>query len=153
MTALEIYKAQYEEENSWHDNKWSKHEWVAHRVFDLVTYDASLDERFVNDILEVCKVILDGQTYEYINDEKNYVKYILVCQLLEKAHWIEWGTSIRGAWFNVDVFYDFQKKTSTILSKDILEELCWWDKDGEHCIENIPFTVDNLKALIEFLED
>ena len=79
MTALEIYKAQFEEDRTWFSSRPdSKYEWVAHRVFDLVTYDSSLDERFVKDIIEVCKVILDRQTFEYIRDGKNYVKYILV---------------------------------------------------------------------------
>lgn len=152
MTALEIYRAQYEEERTWNgtERKWTKYEWAAYRVFDLTTYDGGLDERFVKDILEVCKVILEDRNYEYIEDEKNYVKFILVCQLLDRNNWIEWGSSIRGAWLDVD-------HSPGRRSRDILEALEWsdWDpvekKFEEHKIEAVPFSVENLKALIEFM--
>lgn len=143
MTAIDIYRAQYEEENSLYDCGWTKQHWAARKVFDLTTYDDELDELFVNDILEVCKVILEKRNYEYIKDEKNYIKYILVCQILKRFGWINWGTSIRGAWCEASHFD---------IPKDILEELEWWD-DEHHVIEEVPFTVDNLKALIEFMEE
>lgn len=142
MNALDIYKAQYEEEKTWHpSHELSKRQWVADRVFDLTTYDGRLDELFVDSIIEVCKVILDSRTYEYIEDENNYIKYILVCQILNEFIWIDWGTSIRGAWFERDE-----------RSRDILDELEWWD-DKHHAIEKVPFTEDNIKALIEFVEN
>lgn len=78
----------------------TKYEWAASSVFNLTTYDVGLDELFVKKILEVCKVILNGTNFEYIKDEINYHTYILVCQLLKEMNWIDWGTSIRGAWFN-----------------------------------------------------
>lgn len=140
MTALEIYRTRYNEEKTWSVEEPSKLEWVATSVFDLVTYDGDLDERFAKDILEVCKVILEKRNYEYIEDEQNYVKYILVCQLLDKNYWINWGTSIRGAWFEVNE------------SKDILDEFEWWS-DKHHVIEGVPFTPENLKALIDFVEE
>lgn len=153
MTALEIYKAQYEEEQYWWRTEGvSKYVWAAHRVFDLTTYDDALDEQFVKDILEVCKIILDRENFEYIENEENYIKYILVCQLLDRSNWIEWGTSIRGAWFDVDIYYDYQTKESTVRSKDILDELEWWDPE-HHVVEEVPFTVNNLKDLIKFLEE
>lgn len=153
MTALEIYRAQYEQEKDWyHKSGDSKHVWAARRIFDLTTYDSGLDELFINDILEVCKVILEKKNYEYIKDEKNYIKYALVCQLLDKFNWIEWGSSIRGAWFEVDSRYDFKSKSTLSNSRDILDELEWWD-DKHHVIEKVPFTVDNLEALIEFMEE
>lgn len=152
MKAIDIYRAQFEQENDWYDGKWTKHHWVARKVFDLTTYDDDLDERFVNDILEVCKVILEKKNYEYIEDEANYVKYTLVCQLLDRLHWLDWGTSIRGAWFYVD-------HNPGRRSKDILEELEWAEVDfdkistTERKIPLVPFTVDNLKALIKFMEE
>lgn len=153
MTALEIYKAQFEEERTWwRSEPVSKYEWAAHRVFDLVTYDSSLDEMFVKDIIEVCKEILEERTYEYIRDQDNYIKYILVCQILDKFHWIEWGTSIRGAWFEVDIRHFGPGVETTNYSKDILDELEWWG-DEHHVIEKVPFTVENIKAFIEFMEE
>lgn len=125
-----------------------KYSWAAFYVFDLVTYDSGLDERFVKDILEVLKVIQKGITFEYIGDQSNYVKYILVCQLLHKFRWIDWGTSIRGAWFALD---DERR--------DIVNQQEWseWNPDTRtlvnHVIEAIPFTEKNIAALIEFMED
>lgn len=152
MTALDIYRAQYEEESSWFCDKRTKYHWAARNVFNLTTYDDALDEKFVKDILEVCKVILNRENFEYIKDENNYVKYILVCQLLDHFQWLCWGTSIRGAWFEVDTYYDFQTKESINRSRDILDELEWWG-DEHHKIEKVPFTKENIKALIEFMEE
>lgn len=77
----------------------NKYEWAASHIFDLTTYDGSLDEMFVKLILEVCDVILEDENYEYIKDETNYFTFIAVCQRLSSLGWIDWGTSIRGAWF------------------------------------------------------
>lgn len=152
MAALEIYKAQYEEESTWFEYPMSKCQWVAHRVFDLVTYDDDLDERFTRDILEVCKAIINQETYEYIRDGSNYVKYIAVCQLLINFHWLNWGTSIRGAWFEIEYSNTWSETKPKNTSKDILEELEWWDVK-HHIIEKVPFSVENLRDLIEFVED
>lgn len=154
MTTLEIYRAQFEEERTWWDSKpASKYKWAAHRIFDLVTYDSSLDEMFVKDIIEVCKVILEERTFEYIGESRdNYIKYILVCQTLHKFNWIEWGTSIRGAWFEIDYYYPGSGHERENRSRDILDELEWWG-DEHHVIEGVPFTVENIKALVEFMEE
>ena len=129
----------------------NKYNWAATEVFDLTTYDDNLDHLFVEKIVDVCKAILDGQTFEYIGNKDRYVTYILVCQLLDKFHWIEWGTSIRGAWFE-------EQHGVWGKSKDILNEQEWSSTDNtgawvDNVIEKVPFTVDNLKILIEFLEE
>lgn len=159
MTAIDIYRAQYAEESTRYYDRYNKYHWAARKIFNLTTYDEGLDELFVKDILEVCKVILEMRNHEYIKDEKNYIKYILVCQLLERFRWINWGTSIRGAWFEVDIQQPWPEPEPKSYSKDILEELEWCEYDFEkkrstpHKIEKVPFTVDNLKALIKFVEE
>lgn len=115
----------------------SKYEWAAGHIFTLSTYDGALDELFVKKIIEVCKVILGKQNFEYIKNEENYITYILVCQLLNNLKWIEWGTSIRGAWFQAEP-----------VSEPILR---YYDQEVKD-VKEIPFTIDNLKALIEFIE-
>lgn len=156
MTTLEIYKAQYEEECTRRIGGYTKYEWAAMNIFDLCTYDGSLDEKFVKAIIEVCNVILEDRNFEYIKDEKNYIKYILVCQIFEQFRWIDWGTSIRGAWFQRENFKRFGGVES-IVSKDILEECKWWTVENgewtEHKIDAVPFTVENLKTLVEFMSD
>ena len=141
MTALENYKRDYEIYTSFMSGE-SKYDWAATNIFDLTTYDGDLDERFVKDILEVCKVILEKRNFEYIKDEQNYLKYIIVCQLLVNKRWINWGTSIRGAWFERDETYIWDEKVPISESDKILKTNV-----------TVPFTVENLKALIEFMEE
>lgn len=96
--SFDVFKREYEfyRECDTFDNKY---EWAASHVFNIHTYDSSLDELFVKKILEVCKVILDDKNFEYIKDEKNYMSFVAVCQRLNSLGWIDWGSSIRGAWF------------------------------------------------------
>ena len=147
MNTIDIYRDHYKEICSLYGDEYDKYEWAANHIFDLCTYDAALDEKFVKDIFEVCQVIIDKRNFEYQIDNNNYIKYILVCQILYHFNWINWGTSIRGAWFEDDS------------QKDILEETSWSqlnEKTGEwdhYKIESVPFSIDNLKALIEFMKE
>ena len=160
MTTLEIYKAHYEDNRMNHHEDYSKYEWAARHIFDLTTYDGALDEKFVKTIMEVCKVILNRSNFDYIGDcdanNENYIKYILACQIFERFKWLDWGTSIRGAWFERECFTPWGCK-EPIVSKDILEEYKWWDTESgewtEHTIDAVPFTVDNLKDLVTFMEE
>lgn len=134
-------------------DEYIKYEWAAFHVFDLTTYDSDLDKFFVEAIIEVCRAIHERKTFEYIRDGSNYKRFILVCQMLDKFHWIEWGTSIRGAWFDAE-------HGPHIKSKVIVDEDEWWgpgyDMNGDmerHTIEAVPFTEENLMALIEFIEE
>lgn len=146
-----LYKAHYDFWCKCFDDRQSKYEWAASEVFGLTTYDGDLDETFVKAILEVCKVIHNGSNFEYIKNEQNYIKYILVCQLLDKFHWIEWGTSIRGAWF--DGWYP-NTKFHPIIEED--EWTAYNDDEEEwetRILNMVEFTNDNIKAFIEFMEE
>ena len=117
----------------------TKYEWAASQIFDLCTYDGELDELFVKKIIEICKVILEDRTYEYISESnENYINYILVCQLLYKRDWIDWGTSVRGAWINR------WTTASPILSHHYMYK---------ECDEDISFCPEHLKILIDFIEE
>jgi len=69
-------------------------------IFGMVTYDSGLDIKFGKYILEIMDVIAKGYNFEYIKNEKNYIKFILVANILDNYNWIEWGSSIRGCWFS-----------------------------------------------------
>jgi hypothetical protein len=134
MTVLERIKQSYEDfKNLTDDNVWG---WLSNEVFDLTTYDEELDEMFGRKMIEVCKVILEGKTFEYIRNREKYVQYILACQPLEKHGWINWGTSIRGSFFEDCEFNENAK------------ELCSCCYSGD----KIPFTKETLKELIKFIE-
>lgn len=80
---------------------------LAEVLFGIETDDNSLSLKFGEDILEVIDVIKKGSNREYIKSEDNYKKYIIVANILSKLDWIEWGVSIRGAWFSEYGEYNF----------------------------------------------
>lgn len=148
MMISDIYELHYHDycENTCCE---TKYEWAANEIFDLTTYDGELDELFAKKIIEVLKVIFDGTNFEYIKDRTNYINYILICQLLNEFNWIEWGTSIRGSWIET---WHPNCKVRPILEEHITTSYA----DGvekEHIFPEVRCTKENLKALIEFMED
>ena len=142
MTILEKFKQSFEAHAAY--DTYTIWNWASSVVFGLVTYDAGLDEIFVRKIIKVCKVILNNETFEYIDtDETNYTNYILVCQLLDKKGWINWGTSIRGAWFEPNDGCDL-----------LIEDELWrGDKDGiAHIDLTVKFSKETLQEIINFIE-
>ena len=134
MNVKEIFRAAHNQYKAVLDRDCSVYEWAASEIFCLTMYDPWLDELFVKRIIEVCKAILEGKTFEYIEDkDSNYVTYALVTNLLSKYDWIDWGSSIRGAWFSA--------------GRDARSILVAFEMD------DVPFTEENIKALIEFVED
>lgn len=85
--------------------KISKSEFISKDIFNIITYDEGLTIDIANDILEVAEVIAKRQNFEYIKDESNYKKFIIVANLFYKNGLIEWGTSIRGCWFDFEGIY------------------------------------------------
>lgn len=55
---------------------------------------------FAQKAVEVCEAINDRKTFEYINDEENYKWFLLMCNMPFFSDKLEWGTSIRGAWWD-----------------------------------------------------
>lgn len=131
----------YNKHKEFRDNELSKLEFLASETFNLTTYDSELDKLFVSKIIEVIKVIVKGENFEYIENEQNYINYILVCQLLDRLGWIDWGTSIRGAWLE-----DFDDDNPQPNIAD------FWQggADGEIRI-SIPYSKENVISLIEWV--
>lgn len=82
-----------------------KAEFIVENIFEIWTYSDSLNIDIANDILEVAEVIVNHQTFEYIKDKNNYKKFIIMANLFNKNELIEWGTSIRGCWFDYEGVY------------------------------------------------
>lgn len=123
------------------EDKWSVWEFLSCDVFDLTTYDEDMDELFVKAIIEVLRVIINKETFEYIRDENNYIKYLIVCNLLYNFEWIEWGTSIRGAWIECE-------ENSKIICSHFQSTF-----GGTQKIDiKIPATKENIIALVEWAE-
>ena len=114
------------------DCEHSKWEFVSSGIFDLITYDSGLDELLGNKMMEVILSIRDGNTYDYIADDQNYIWFIKMCNTPFLGRALEWGTSIRGAWFDqsmtykidtCSLFYDGKQIVDPILSYDDLISL------------------------------
>lgn len=76
-----------------------KYAWLCDDAFGICTYDTNLSVKWGKLIFEVMTAIRDHTTFDYIKDEENYEKYIAVCNLFNTHLLIDWGTSVRGAWF------------------------------------------------------
>lgn len=75
-------------------------EYLGNYIFDFTTYDGSISELFAKKALEVCKCISDKTTFEYQKNPENYRWFLLMCNMHFFSSKIEWGTSIRGCWWN-----------------------------------------------------
>lgn len=129
---LQIFEDEFAEHCDGAENE-NKYDWCANYVFMLFTYDEELAEIFIKKIFEVCKAILERKTFEFIKEsDEKYRQFIIVCNLLCRFEWINWGTSIRGAWF--------EKHRSN--QKPIIE--------GD--LGTVCFSEENLRLLIEFVE-
>ena len=77
----------------------SRLEYLSEYIFDFATYDAEMSETFAKKAVEVCSAINDSKTFDYIKDPENHKWYLLMCNMPFFASRLEWGTSIRGAWW------------------------------------------------------
>lgn len=89
---------------------------IAAVVFDIHTYDDDLDESFTKHMIEVIDCILNRKTYEYIEKSRdNYINYCLMVNMPFLKGKLEYGASIRGAWFQEFSFPNDQEKEYEIL--------------------------------------
>lgn len=94
-------------------------------VLGLTTDDLDLDVKFGKDIFEVLQIIKYRKSSEYIKDENNYKKFIIVCNWLLKNNWINYGISIRSCNFNYEeyIFYHDYEFDPFKLTKYFIESL------------------------------
>ncbi len=117
------------------EDEYPKILWAANEVFDIYTDDENLDIEIGKQLIESCKVILNYENYEYIQQsEENYKKFMMCILWFDKLNWVDCGTSARGSWFD-----KYNK-----LSKYIV--------GGEGFENSVPFSVENLRELIDFIE-
>jgi hypothetical protein len=71
---------------------------LSSEIVGLTTYDYDMDKELGEMILETMIHIKNRTNFDYIED--NYRKYIISCNFI--INWLNWGDSIRGAWFDPD---------------------------------------------------
>lgn len=82
-------------------------EYLSVSIFDFITYDNNINRLFAQKALEVCNAITNGKNFEYQENKENYKWYLLMVNMVFFSNKLDWGTSIRGAWWNVGDNYEF----------------------------------------------
>lgn len=109
------------------DGELSKEEFLSGHIFDFSFYASEPDEYFCKKMIEVLDVILNKKNFEYIkSSEENYYNYLSMCNSRFLYEKLDWGTSIRGAWFSFDSFLicndeiEVKEKELEIFIKDLI---------------------------------
>lgn len=94
---LEEGRAETDASNGNH--RTSRLDYLGNHIFNFTTYESEYSEMFAKKALEVCAAISDGKTFEYIKEPGGRLWYLLMVNMPFFANKLEWGTSIRGAWW------------------------------------------------------
>jgi hypothetical protein len=89
-----------------HASEMSRLEFVGEYIFGFVTYQSDKAELFASKAIEVCAAISDQKTFDYIKDDDNCTWYLIMCNMPFFTEKIDWGTSVRGAWWSEEITLD-----------------------------------------------
>lgn len=78
----------------------SRAHYLADHVFEFTTYDDELAKELGAKALEVCRAISERKTFEYVADAANHRWFIVMSNMPFFARRLNWGTSVRGAWWD-----------------------------------------------------
>jgi len=145
MNYLELLNYSFNYNNSLTGADHTKKSYLCDYIFQITTYDDEISELFTTKALEVCNAITNSKTLEYIFDKNNYCWYLILCNIPFFKKNIEWGTSIRGAFWN----YNFGGKI------EIESTGLFWDE--EQILKPLIFNNDDewklfIKALNDFVK-
>ena len=109
----------------------SRLEYLSTYVFDFVTYNVEMDKLFACKAIEVCKALSEQKTFDYVSlDESNYIWYLLMCNTSFFKDKINWGTSIRNAWWYVNSLHPVKVNGYGVWQNaKQVEDLIFIDKD------------------------
>lgn len=82
------------------DDEISRLEYLSDWVFGFTTYETEYSELFARKALEVCQAISAQETFVYIEQSENRLWYLMLLNTPFFATKIDWGTSVRGAWWS-----------------------------------------------------
>jgi hypothetical protein len=112
----------------------TKYSYIASIIFNITSYDSELDEFYVKKLLEFFEII---ESNEILSDSlEDYKIYVLLANLPTIASILNWGTSIRSAFFTDPV---------VINTYGIFQE-------GKQINLNIKFSAENWIIFIEAIK-
>lgn len=106
MTYLKLLNDGYDACKEQSSYEVSKFEYLSDYIFDFTTYQSDMSELFGRKAVEVALAITGASTYKYIENDENCMWYLIMCNMPFFADRIEWGTSIRGAWWNISDLFE-----------------------------------------------
>lgn len=119
---------------------------LSEHVFNITTYDGKMDDFFGRKAVEVCAAITNEATFAFIKDPDNYQWFLIICNMPFFCTRLGWGTSIRGAWW--DIGYDDGKREA---SYEINSCGIW---DGDEQLTELQFSQEEwvafMRAIVEF---
>ena len=68
-------------------------------IFDFTTYDSEWSEIFAKRAIEVCESISNKTTFESFEEPGRYRWFLIMINMPFFSQRINWGTSVRGAWW------------------------------------------------------
>lgn len=126
----------------------SRLEFLADHVFDFTTYENYASILFAFKAVEVCRAINERKTFEYIMNGQNNIWFLLMCNMPFFVEKLNWGTSIRGAFWDVthpvNSVYQFEFTSTGLWQGDEQLLKLTFDKDEEW--------EEFMKAVVTFAE-
>ena len=145
MDYLKLLRDSYKETaDNRDDPTLEKLEFLANDIFGFTTYENVVSSMMAKKALEVCKAISDKKTFDYIASEEGNFWYLVMVNMPFFENRLEWGTSIRGAWWDLRG------------DKEFIIESCGLFSDGEQILElklNNSEWIKFIEAMANFSEE
>lgn len=101
MNYLEMLNHSYEQtRESLDDLDMGKLEFLGDHIFGFTTYEDQIVSLMTTKAIEVCEAISGRTTFDYISSEDGNLWYLIMVNMPFFRNRLEWGTSIRGAWWD-----------------------------------------------------
>jgi hypothetical protein len=99
MDYKKLLEESYKADAEFFDHIKTRHSWLSENIFDFTLYDSAMEDLFGKKAVEVCKAISEKTTFDYIKIPDNYRWFLIMVNMLFFQGKIDWGGSIRGAWW------------------------------------------------------
>ena len=110
----------------------NKIQFLGSTVFDFTLYSNEMYELFGRKMIEVILCIIDETTFDYQElSNENYINFLTMVNMPFLVDKLNWGSSIRGAWFENSESYiicgeiNIPKNELTIFMNELIE----WSKN------------------------
>ena len=139
MDYLEMLEESYEEYKQWeHENFHTKLNFLADAIFGITTYENSIARSMAQEFLQVCEAISNNTTFDFISSGEGCNIYLRTINYPFFMDRIEWGSSIRGAWWG---------NTTTKIKS------CHLFKEGDQLMDETFNIKDLTYTMLKFVEE